>query len=124
MGNGYKLKPFSIGHSNLLYQCLFDLRQKIKEKDSKIRGLHYIMPDPVIKKLANFAPLTIDDLSHFDHFNKARLEKYGYQIIAEIRDYLNCNSLESPFCAVPEGQRMSKLDYDKKQKKKKKKKNK
>ncbi len=50
--------------------------------------MFFIFSDVQMGQLAKFAPITKDDLSHFDGFSKTKIDKYGDKIIDEIRQFV------------------------------------
>merc|ERR1712151_852676 len=104
--NGFALKALSDANTKTLSTELDELRRELKSKHN-VRNFHGVWSDLIMAKLARFAPITCDDLSHFDGFNSVKIKKYGQAIVGKIREFLSCNHLQSPCDAVPAEMRMS-----------------
>ena len=107
--NGVKLKPLTDSQAGLLQIQLTELRQDLK-KQHNVKTLHQVFSDMVMVEFAKFAPILLEDLSHFEGFNGVKLKRYGESIVELICDFINSNELKSPFERVHDSLRKSKQE--------------
>ena len=107
--NGIELNPLPSAQSRVLHALLCKLGDQLSRKHNPLR-LCEIFTDICMAEIAKYAPVSIDDLSHFNGFVDRRLQKYGNSIVNVIRDYLNSNKLKSPFEQLPQHSRVSRED--------------
>ena len=101
--DGFELRALS-NETNVeeLYKIIGKLKNKHEEhRDSYPAEIVFMFNEKTKIKMAKYAPITIDDLSHFEGWNKTKLNKYGQKYIDEIIKYLQENGLKSPFEDVP-----------------------
>ena len=89
-----------------LYCTLSDIKAR-HEGDGGLYDVEFIFDEKTKIKMMRFAPVTIDDLSHFDGWTKDKLNKYGQEYVDDIAECLRKCKITSPFESLPINKRLN-----------------
>ena len=92
------LNTLRSSNSKALSEKLEDLRYKLKSAFN-IHSLHHVFSAPVQNQLSKYAPISIQQLKHFE-ITSRKIDQYGAEIINVIKQYLHENGLVSPFLKI------------------------
>lgn len=87
-----------LAHPALFYQ-LKKLRDSICSK--KNLPIYIVAGSKTLEEMANYLPLTVDELEQISGFGKAKVETYGSQFLAIIQEYCQQNNLSSNMAEKP-----------------------
>jgi hypothetical protein len=82
-----------------LYNTLKRWRDMKVEEERVV--IYMVANQATLKEIATYLPLTKKDLLQISGFGKAKVEKYGDEIIEAVEEYCNRNGLETNIAAMP-----------------------
>ncbi|MGC4100964.1 helix-turn-helix domain-containing protein [Ferruginibacter sp.] len=93
-------KTSSIDVANTeLYNTLKRWRD-IKVQEENV-AIYYVAKQETLKEIATYLPLTKKDLLLIAGFGKAKVEKYGDEVLDAVEEYCSRNGIESNMAALP-----------------------
>ncbi len=82
-----------------LYNTLKRWRDMTVEEERAV--IYMVANQATLKEIATYLPLTKKDLLQISGFGKAKVEKYGDDIIEAVQEFCTRNSIESNMAALP-----------------------
>lgn len=82
-----------------LYNTLKSWRDMTVEREGL--AIYMVANQATLKEIATYLPLTKKDLLHINGFGKAKVEKYGDEIIEAVEEFCSRNGLETKMSELP-----------------------
>jgi len=89
-----------------LYNTLKRWRDMTVEREGL--AIYMVANQATLKEIATFLPLTKKDLLHINGFGKAKVEKYGDEILEAVQEFCSRNGLETKMAEIPVKEKVQK----------------